>query len=122
MQNLDLQRRLRRISAAVLLWLCCSVVLADEFRPEFIYKPVPVYPADMLAANLSGMVTVGLTLHNDGSVSGARIIKSSHPAFEKDVVATVNQWRFKPWTVTPEAPAEQDASNLLIFVSGGVSF
>lgn len=122
MQSSYFQKSLTRIWTAVLLWLCCSVVLADEFRPEFIHKPIPAYPADMLATNLSGMVTVGLTLHSDGSVSGARIIKSSHPAFEKDAVAIVNQWRFKPWTVTADAPAERDALNLLIFVSGGVSF
>lgn len=104
------------------LWLACSTAMAAPFNVVFTYKPVPAYPAEMLQARLSGMVSLSLVIHNDGTVSRVRIIKSTHPGFEKDIVATVSQWRFEPWRVTLKAPRKIEARNLMVFTADGVSF
>lgn len=111
-----------RTLAAFALWLVCATAMATPFNVVFTHKPVPAYPAEMLQARLSGLVSISLVIHNDGTVSRVRIIKSTHPGFEKDVVATVSRWRFEPWRVTHKAPRKIEARNLMIFTEGGTSF
>lgn len=111
-----------RLLAMFALWLACTTAMATPFDVVFTHQPVPAYPAEMLQARLSGLVSISFVIHNDGTVSRVRILKSTHPGFEKDVVATVSQWRFEPWRVTRKAPRKIEARNLLVFTEGGASF
>ena len=59
--------------------------------------PSPRYPADALRAGTSGEVLVEFTVATDGSVSGARVVRST-PAriFDREAVAAVRRWKFAP--------------------------
>lgn len=70
-------------------------VTAGDLRP--ISTPAPRYPVDALRAGRSGEVQVEFTVAADGSVSNARVVRSSPPrVFDREAVAAVRRWRFEP--------------------------
>lgn len=99
---------------AALLFLVAGIAHAD-IKLEFVEKTVPAYPAEMQKAAITGSVRVGFNVHADGSVSDVRILQSSEPAFVDAALRAVRQWRFKPWTVSDDNPAQIEVENELIF-------
>ncbi len=68
---------------------------ASDLRP--VSTPAPRYPVEALRANQSGEVQVEFTVGTDGSVSGARVVRSNPPrVFDREAVAAVKRWRFEP--------------------------
>jgi protein TonB len=62
-----------------------------------LYCPEPRYPADALAAGLTGRVVVRVVIGKDGRVVRAGIQRSSGvPSLDAAAVAAVRQWRFEP--------------------------
>ena len=59
--------------------------------------PAPRYPADALRTGISGEVLVELTVGTDGSVTDARVLRST-PArvFDREALSAVRRWRFEP--------------------------
>jgi protein TonB len=55
----------------------------------------PVYPAEALAARVSGIVIVEATIGADGTVTGARVIRSI-PLLDAAALAAVRQWQYTP--------------------------
>jgi len=76
----------------------------DVRRPEKIKHVDPVYPAIAKAARVSGMVIVEATIATDGSVRGARVIRSV-PMLDQAALDAVNQWRYTP-TMLNSQPVE----------------
>jgi len=89
-----------------LLLLVSADVRAGEvfLIPE--NNPRPVYPVELYRAGVIGMVRVSLTVQADGSVSKVVIAEDTHPGLGEASLATVSQWRFKPWRITDDQPAE----------------
>jgi protein TonB len=62
-----------------------------------LYSPEPEYPADALAAGLTGRVVVRVVIGEDGRVVRAAIQRSSGvPSLDASALSAVRQWRFEP--------------------------
>jgi TonB family protein len=95
------------VCVVVLLALCIESRAGEVFLiPE--HNPRPIYPPTLQRAGIIGEVRVGFTVHADGSVNKVHILKSDHPGLAEAVRVAIDQWRFKPWTVEGDKPAEQD--------------
>lgn len=71
-------------------------------------NPGPEYPRVLQRAGITGDVRVSFTVHADGSVNKVSVLQSDHPALAESALAAVKDWRFKPWTVEGDKPAEQE--------------
>lgn len=70
---------------------------AESQSPELVFNPAPRYPAEALAARLTGRVVVRVVLAADGSVAEALVHRSSGSNLLDDAaVAAVRAWRFAP--------------------------
>ncbi|MBK5341413.1 energy transducer TonB [Pseudomonas sp. TH49] len=100
---------------AGLLLMIFSLALAAEglLIPE--NNPMPIYPKVLSRAGVEGEVRVSFIVKADGSVSGINIVQSAHPELAEVVKDAVTQWRFKPWTVAGERPAEQSVVAPIVF-------
>lgn len=62
-----------------------------------ISTPSPRYPPEALRDGLSGEVQVEFTVGPDGSVTSARVVRSTPPrVFDREALAAVKRWRFQP--------------------------
>lgn len=62
-----------------------------------ISQPAPRYPSDALRAGTSGEVLVEFTVGTDGSVTSARVVRSTPPrVFDREAVAAARRWKFAP--------------------------
>lgn len=79
-----------------------SPVRSQEAERKFDEPPAPVktvapeYPAQLKRDGVSGVVSLSVTITEEGKVSEAKVVKSSHPEFDAPAVAAVKEWRFKP--------------------------
>jgi periplasmic protein TonB len=72
-----------------------AAAAASDLRP--VSTPAPRYPPEALRSGQSGEVQVEFTVGSDGSVSNARVVRSSPPrVFDREAVAAVKRWRFEP--------------------------
>jgi protein TonB len=70
---------------------------AESQSPELVFNPAPQYPADALAARLTGRVLVRVVLAADGSVAEASVHRSSGSVLlDEAAVDAVRMWRFAP--------------------------
>ncbi len=62
-----------------------------------VSQPSPRYPPEALRLGTAGEVLVDVTVDTDGSVSSARVVRST-PAriFDREAVAAVRRWKFAP--------------------------
>lgn len=62
-----------------------------------VSQPSPRYPPEALRLGTAGEVLVEFTVDTDGSVSNARVVRST-PAriFDREAVAAVRRWKFAP--------------------------
>ena len=72
--------------------------------PTKIQDAKPVYPADALAAGVSGLVIIEATIATDGLVKDAKVIRSV-PMLDQAALDSVRQWRYTP-TLMNGAPME----------------
>ena len=56
----------------------------------------PIYPADALRANQSGIVVAEVSVNRAGDVENVRIAVSATPAFDEATLVALRQWRFTP--------------------------
>jgi len=77
----------------------------DETHPRFDRYVSPVYPSALRGGRLFASVRVHYDIHNDGSVSGIRVVEQTDQKTANVVVSAVKRWRFKPWDATDEMPA-----------------
>jgi protein TonB len=96
------------------------LVVAVGVRAEEVFlipenNPKPIYPQALLRAGITGDVRVGFAVNADGSVSKVSILQSDHPDLAEAVRVAIEQWRFKPWTVDGDKPAEQEVIAPMVF-------
>jgi TonB family protein len=103
-------------------WFACALLLvvAVGVRAEEVFlipenNPRPIYPQALLRAGITGDVRVGFAVNADGSVSKVSILQSDHPDLAEAVRVAIEQWRFKPWTVDGDKPAEQEVIAPMVF-------
>ena len=103
-------------------WFACVLLLVVSVgvRAEEVFlipenNPKPIYPQALLRAGITGDVRVGFAVNADGSVSKVRILQSDHPDLADAVRVAIEQWRFKPWTVGGDKPAEQEVIAPMVF-------
>lgn len=104
-----------RLMVCVLLFVLCVEIRAQEvfLIPE--NNPRPVYPRELQRAGIIGNVRVSFMVSADGSVGKLNVLQSDHPDLAEAVRVAVGQWRFKPWTVEGDKPAEQEVVAPMIF-------
>jgi TonB family protein len=66
--------------------------------PTLIFRPPPVYPAQMQAERVTGTVLIKYDVDATGHVSNAVVARSTFPAFNEPALRAVLKWRFKPGT------------------------
>nr|WP_223450025.1 MULTISPECIES: energy transducer TonB [unclassified Pseudomonas] len=96
------------------------LVLSIEVRAGEVFlipenNPKPVYPVALYRAGITGMVRVNFTAHADGSVSKVEASKDAHPELVEASRAAVSQWRYKPWDISRERPAEIQVVAPMVF-------
>ncbi|RLU07214.1 energy transducer TonB [Pseudomonas prosekii] len=83
-----------------------TMVWASEGFPIAQKNPRPVYSKVLVRAGITGNVVVAFTAHSDGSVSKVRVRQSDHPELALASTDAVRQWRYQPWSVSDDTPAE----------------
>ncbi|MFQ6574834.1 energy transducer TonB [Pseudomonas sp. UM16] len=99
---------------AALLVMVAGIAHAD-IKLEFVEKTIPIYPAELSKAAITGSVKVSFQAQADGTVTDVKIVNSSDPAFANAALKAVKQWRFQPWTVSKENPATLEVRTDLHF-------
>lgn len=69
--------------------------------PTKVYDVKPIYPAEALAAKVSGVVIIETTIAPDGAVSDARLLRSV-PLLDQAALDAVRQWRYTPTLLNGE--------------------
>lgn len=94
-------------------WLLCVLllVLSIEVRAGEVFlipenNPKPVYPVALSRSGITGALNVSFTVHADGSVNQVEASKDAHPDFVEASRTAVSQWRYKPWEISIERPAQ----------------
>lgn len=61
-----------------------------------IFRKVPSIPASLLREVKNPRVRVLLVVNTDGSAENVRLLKGTHPEFDRLVIEALAQWRFRP--------------------------
>lgn len=67
-----------------------------------IVRVAPVYPGNMLAQGVNGVVLVEFGISRDGRVVAPRVVISSDKRFEKAAIKAVKKFRYKPRVINSE--------------------
>jgi protein TonB len=65
-------------------------------KPRPTYQASPMYPNELRAKKLEGVVTLIFVVDANGKVASPRVEKSTHAAFDKPALDALKQWRFEP--------------------------
>ncbi len=83
--------------------LCIAgLVTGGILRAADVEPPVPVrtiapeYPAAMRANGTSGVVFLACEIDDKGTVTDAKVAKTTNEAFNDAAVAAVTKWKFRP--------------------------
>jgi TonB family protein len=74
--------------------------------PAALHNPRPVYPPELMAARIEGLVKLRVQLADDGRVKSATVSKSSgYTAFDRAALEVIYRWRFT--ASTERAPSQR---------------
>lgn len=103
-------------------WFCGALLLVLFFdtRAGEVFlipesHPKPIYPLALSRAGVIGKVSVRFMVSADGLVSKVTILESDHPDLAEASRVAIEQWRFKPWIVEGDRPAEQEIIAPMVF-------
>ena len=66
--------------------------------PVVLQDVKPKYTADAMRERVEGIVVLECIVEADGTVGNVRVAKSLDPRLDKEAVAALQGWRFKPGT------------------------
>lgn len=69
---------------------------AFDEAPTPVRTLAPAYPEALRRDGVSGMVSVAVTVDENGNVTNASVAKSTNADFEQPALQAVAQWKFKP--------------------------
>ncbi|MHC8307935.1 energy transducer TonB [Pseudomonas sp. PB3P13] len=78
-------------------------------------NPKPIYPEELYRAGVTGQVRVSFSVHADGSVHTVAVPVNAHPGLAEAARSAVSQWRFQPWVITDEHPAQIEVVAPMVF-------
>ncbi len=84
---------------AIALFASSAVARAEsafDEAPTPVRTQAPAYPDSLRREGVSGMVSINVTVDENGNVVSTSVNKSSNPAFDAPALAAVSQWKFKP--------------------------
>lgn len=64
--------------------------------PRPLVQVSPAFPPAMRGRHVEGLASVLFLVDQNGAVSGPRIERSSHQAFEQPALVAIRQWKFEP--------------------------
>jgi protein TonB len=70
----------------------------DVTAPKPIYSPNPEYVDKARREKINGVVVLAMIVTAEGRVRDVKIIKSLDPGLDKQAIAAVRTWKFKPAT------------------------
>lgn len=73
-------------------------VSGDVVAPVVTNRVEPVYPEDMKAMRISGMIILQTLIDETGKVVAAHVLKPLPGSFNDAALTAVKQWEFKPAT------------------------
>ena len=102
----------------LLLYVVFSGVRAAEVFLIPAENPKPSYPRSLYLAGVEGEVRISMVVHADGSVSQPSASKGAQPELAEAALDAIRQWRFQPWEVSSERPAQIDVVAPMVFRLG----
>jgi len=69
---------------------------AFDEAPVPVHAVPPVLSGTLRASGLSGMVSIKITIDENGNVTQAAVAKSTDTQFEQPALEAVNRWKFRP--------------------------
>jgi TonB family protein len=85
---------------------CARILTHSEFLSTFIIlllpklerKVLPTYPSEAVSQYVHGEVAMDVTLNEDGTVQGVKVIEGN-PLLNDAATDAVKQWKYRPHTV-----------------------
>lgn len=105
----------------VVLCLICSGARAGAVFLIPADNPKPRYPKALYRAGIMGEVRVSMTVHADGSVTKPLVQNDANPELAEASLSAVGQWRFQPWEISDERPAQIKVVAPMVFRLGRIS-
>jgi TonB family protein len=110
---------LPNLTSATGSWILSFAQLDEDTRPPFKPKgqlsgPVPYekvdpkYPPDLIKAHVQGEVVLYAIIRKDGSVDSIQVVRSLDPELDRNAIAALAQWKFRPGT-RAGAPVDLEA-------------
>lgn len=94
------KKSLLKVALASAILLAASTFARAEAAfdepPTPVRTMAPAYPEALRRDGISGMVSVAVTVDENGNVANAAVAKSTNAEFEKPALEAVSQWKFKP--------------------------
>ena len=84
---------------AFALFAATAVMRAEsafDEAPTPLRTQAPVYPEALRRDGVSGLVSISVTIDENGNVASTTVTKSSNPAFDQAALDAVARWKFKP--------------------------
>ena len=101
-------------SVAGLLAFAPAAFAQTKEPPVPVRTVAPDYPDELRREGVSGIVTVKCTIDEKGNVVEPEVEKSTNGAFDKNAIAALKKWKFKP--------AKQDGAPVAVKVSIPIKF
>lgn len=105
---------MRWFVVAVLCVICSSVRAGAVFLIP-ADNPKPQYPRALYRAGIMGEVRISMTVHADGSVTKPFVLNGANPKLAEASLSAVSQWRFQPWEIGDERPAQVEVVAPMVF-------
>lgn len=67
-----------------------------DVMPQPKEQVAPTYPAALREFGIPGRVVVSFVIGFDGAVADAKVVSSTHSAFEEPALAAMEKWKFAP--------------------------
>lgn len=100
------------------MFVSCMFLSAARAEPVFLIpaeNPKPIYPVALHRAGVTGEVRVSFSVKADGAVDKVVATDTAHPELAEAARAAVMLWRFQPWEITAEQPAQIDVVAPMVF-------
>ncbi|MBI2511667.1 MAG: TonB family protein [Opitutae bacterium] len=67
-----------------------------DAMPRPLAQAAPIYPAALREFGIAGRATVSFVVDANGDVVGAKVVSSTHSAFDEPALEALRQWKFAP--------------------------
>jgi TonB family protein len=74
-----------------------SLLPEITIRKSAIESPLPIYPAEAIERNISGVIRIRLAISAEGKVIKIKVKPRTNPILTRAVADAVRQWTFEPW-------------------------